>query len=146
MLFSVSSGSRNIVARIGIDQKEDFAEQPEITVTGPSGEIIRSSDYSFSDFKEGNDSLLPGYDLTITLPQDLALTPEDKTVVTLSLNTASKEYLAVPAVAIRQEGSKTYLLTEEGKRIEVNVLTQVQGWAGIEETDGITEGTKVLVS
>ena len=146
VLFSANSGNRNIVARIGVAQKEDFNDQPEITVSGPAGEIIRSTDYSFSDFKEGTDKALPGYDLTINLPQDLATIPDDKTVVTLNLNTTVKEYLAVPAVAIRQEGTTTYVLTEDGNRVEVTVLTQAQGWAGIEETNGITEGTQVLVS
>lgn len=146
VLFQTNSGTRNITARIGVAQKTDFDEQPEVTVTGPNGEITRTTDYSFSDFKEGTDSLLPGYDLTVNLPPDLPTIPDNKTIVTLSLNTSTKEYLAVPAVAIRQEGTTTYVLTEDDTRINVTVLFQVQGWAGIEETDGLTEGTSVRVS
>lgn len=146
VLFSTNSGSRHIVARIGVAQRADFKDQPEITVKSPDGEIIRTADYSFSDFKEGNDSTLPGYDLTINLPQDLETTPENKTVVTLTLNAAVREYLAVPAVAIRQEGTATYVITEDGTRIDVTVLTQAQGWAGIEEAEGLSEGINVRVS
>lgn len=146
VLFSTNSGSLNIVARIGIAQSADFKDQPEITVNGPNGEIIRTADYSLSDFKEGTDSILPGYDLTISLPQDLPTTPEDKTIVTLTLKAEAKEYLAVPAVAIRQDGTTTYVLTEDGTRIDVTVLTQTQGWAGLEEVEGLKEGTSVRVS
>lgn len=146
LLFTTNSGERRVVTRIGVAQKVDFEGNPEITVNGPDGEIIRTAEYSMSDFKEGNDSVLPGYDLTISLPQDLENIPEDKTVVTLTLKSENKEYLAVPAVAIRQEGTETYLLTEEGNRITVTVLLQSQGWAGIAETEGISEGTRVRVS
>lgn len=146
VLFSTNSGNRHIIARISVAQQADFTDQPEITVSGPEGEIIRTADYSLSEFKEGNDSTLPGYDLTINLPQDLETIPDNKTIVTLTLNEVAKEYLAVPAVAIRQEGTSTYVLTEDGARINVTVLAQVQGWAGIEEVEGIKEGTSVRVS
>lgn len=146
ILFTANSGKKQITARIGIADKTDFDEQPEVTVNSIDGEITRTTDYSFSDFKEGTDSQLPGYDLTIQLPQDLENLPDNKTPVILSLNAQAKEYLAVPAVALRQDGTTVYVLTEDGTRIQVEVLAQSQGWAGVAETEGLTEGTKVLVS
>lgn len=146
VLFSSQSGNKSVQARISVAQKAEFEGQPEATVSGSAGQLVSTADYSFSEFKEAQGNELPGYDLTIDLPQDLENLPDDKTPVTISLNSQAKEYLAVPAVAIRQEGTSTYLVTEDGSRVEVEVLAQVQGWAGLADNPAISPGTKVLVS
>lgn len=145
-LFATQESNKTVKARIGVAQRGIFDDKPSITVEGSSGYIIETDTYTLSDFKESQGDDLPGYDLVIELPEDIPNLPDDKTPVRLSLSSQSAEYLAVPAVAIRQEGTQTYVLLEDGSRVDVTVKIIQQGWAGIAEVPEVTEGTKVLVS
>lgn len=145
-LFSSQDGNKTAVSRISVAQLPLVKDKPTITLEGPQGIILETSDYSLSDFKESQGNELPGYDLTISLPEDSPNLPDDKTPVRLSLQAQSSQYLAVPATAIRQEGAQTYLILEDGSRLNVTVETIEQGWAGLAPGTDLPVGTKVLVS
>lgn len=147
LIFSSIEDQKIISSRISVSQKILFEKGEELTLQLPDGRTLESNDYSFSDFKEADSQTgTPGYDVMIRLPSEETQGLPDKTPVSFSPQTQTRSYLAIPAVAIRQESGQTYLETEEGRRITVEVALVEEGWAGLEENPELAEGLSIRIS
>lgn len=77
--------------------------------------------------------------------------------IEVASETAPKPTLAVPLVAIRHDGADAYVEVPTAKssehgtpaaptRIPIRIVTQSGGWAAIDDTEGIADGTELAVS
>lgn len=87
----------------------------------------------------------------MTIPAALAVDAAAGRPALVEDMTAAEPTLAVPVIAIRQEGAVSYVLVDAGaddpaRRVEVRVTAQASGWAALAPTDALTEGDLVSVA
>ncbi|MCT9868042.1 peptidoglycan-binding protein [Paenarthrobacter aurescens] len=136
----------SIVARADVVQSESFVVGTPVTVRAGST-VLDTAVVRVSNFLEGDQSKseIPGKDITVALPPGTQGFAADQSV-TMTAGSAVAESLAVPLIAIRQDGGTAYLLVEgnsEPRRLEVKVTAQADGWAAIADVDGLVVGDQV---
>ncbi|WP_159699728.1 peptidoglycan-binding domain-containing protein [Arthrobacter sp. 18067] len=136
----------SIVARADVVQSETFVVGTPVTVRAGST-VLDTTVVQVSSFLEGdqNKNEIPGKDITVALPPGTQGFAADQSV-TMTSGSAVAESLAVPLIAIRQDGGTPYLLVEgnsEPRRLEVKVTAQADGWAAIADVDGLIVGDQV---
>lgn len=131
------SGPSTVTARIGAGSQDVFPEGVPVTVSlqtdsriNVAGTVVSVSEFRTTDPDvEGS---IPGYDITIEIPDDDALT--DGTVVTVtgeeSAGTATG--LTLPVTAIREQDGRTYVVLSDETRVPVEVILVSDGFALIE--------------
>lgn len=134
-------------------------ELPSITVGAEVGVAVsgappvRSVVLAAGNFVHDEESGASGYPVTIQLPAELPIAESDTLVIRAWQQAAPS--LAIPAIAVRQEGAQQYVLVPNGTdnggkttfmRVPVQVLAQNDGWVSIAEGSKLEVGTEVLVS
>ena len=136
----------SFVARADVVQAESFVVGTPVTVRAGSS-VLDTAVVQVSGFLEGDQGKneVPGKDVTVALPPGAQGFAAGQSV-TMAAGAAVAESLAVPLIAIRQDGGIPYLLIEgngEPRRLEVKVTAQVDGWAAIADVDGLVVGDQV---
>ncbi|NQD87295.1 peptidoglycan-binding protein [Paenarthrobacter sp. CM16] len=136
----------SFVARADVVQAESFVVGTPVTVRAGST-VLDTAVVQVSGFLEGDQGKneVPGKDVTVALPPGAQGFAAGQSV-TMAAGAAVAESLAVPLIAIRQDGGIPYLLIEgngEPRRLEVKVTAQVDGWAAIADVDGLVVGDQV---
>ncbi|MEO3943070.1 hypothetical protein V3C41_18530 [Paenarthrobacter nicotinovorans] len=136
----------SFVARADVVQAESFVAGTPVTVRAGST-VLDTTVVHVSEFLEGDQSKneIPGKDVTVALPPGTQGFAAGQSV-TIAAGGAAAESLAVPLIAIRQDGGIPYLLVEgnsEPRRVVVRVTAQVDGWAAIADVDGLVVGDQV---
>ncbi|MFW0773850.1 peptidoglycan-binding protein [Paenarthrobacter nitroguajacolicus] len=141
------------IARADVVQSESFVVGAPVTVRAGST-VLDTTVVQVSAFLEGDQSKneIPGKDITVALPPGTQGFAAGQSV-TMTAGSAVAESLAVPLIAIRQDGGIPYLLIEGNseliernsgpRRLEVKVTAQVDGWAAIADVDGLAVGDQV---
>lgn len=156
VLVTARTGSAYVEARVGVADAEAFAPGADVTVSAADGSV---SDLTFTvdsvsafteDTGDGEESLLPGYDIRVEPADDADLTLADQaTVRAESTSMSEDEILAIPLVAVREDESGLYVLVESTAgetptRCAITEGEMLDGWMGI-ESDCIFEGTGMVV-
>ncbi|WP_311213298.1 MULTISPECIES: hypothetical protein [unclassified Arthrobacter] len=145
-----------IVARADVVQAEQFAVGMPVTVRAGSA-ALDTTVAKVSSFLEGehSENTIPGKDITVALPPGAQGFAAGQSV-TVTAGSAATESLAVPLIAIRQEGGRPYLLVQandqnndqangQPRRLEVKITAQADGWAAIADVDGLLVGDEVTL-
>ncbi|KHL04256.1 hypothetical protein LK10_06910 [Sinomonas humi] len=135
-----------IVARADLLQAESFPVGTPATVRAGSA-VLEAKVAQVSGFKDGdpNQKEVPGKDLMLPLPPGTAGFAPDQSV-TVTAGPRASESLAVPLIAIRQEGGTAYVEVESGtgsRRVGVKVTAQTDGWAALADMEGLSLGDRV---
>jgi len=135
---------------VEIDQ---LAAGAEVNVSVAGATPVTSTVVSVGEFVTNEETGVSGYPVRIALPQDVPV--DASTAVQIGPVTSSEASLALPTVAVRQEGSASFVLVpaDDGEeddspyeRIDIVVVAQADGWVSIEPNDALPLGTDVLVS
>ncbi len=125
----------------------------EVSVSVAAAPPVTSTVLSVGDFATDEETGISGYPVRIALPPDVPV--DASTAVQIGPVASSEASLAVPTVAVRQEGSASFVLVpaDDGEeddsryeRIDIVVVAQADGWVSIEPNDALPLGTDVLVS
>lgn len=148
IVAQVTVSNDTIVARADVVQAESFAVGTAVTVRAGAA-VLDTTVATVGGFMEGDESknVVPGKDITLRLPPGTQGFAADQSV-TLTAGSAAVESLAVPLMAVRQEQGRAYVQVEGGReprRVEVTVTAQADGWAALEEVEGLTVGDRVLL-
>lgn len=92
-----------------------------------------------------------GVEVAVTIPPALAVEAASGRPALVEDLTTAEPTLAVPVVAIRQDGADTYVMADAGdekplRRVEVRVTAQAGGWAALDSTGELKEGDLVSVA
>ncbi|NQX10192.1 hypothetical protein HQQ80_00955 [Microbacteriaceae bacterium VKM Ac-2855] len=150
-LATLQIAPNRITAHATVLDADAFPVGQMVTVSAAAGASSRSTVTAVGPFSNGgNDGA--GYDLTIDLGDAPAGTLSIGASVQVTTTTDSTEGPAVPLVAIRQSGGKTFVQpsptagSTPPPMVEVVILRQADGWAAIEPGDALPVGTSVRVS
>lgn len=139
-----------VVARATVIQAQELQPGQPVRLSfgagAPAETVIASVGAPVAD-----ESGAIGVDVTVTIPAALAVDAAAGRPALVEDMTAAEPTLAVPVIAIRQEGAVSYVLVDAGaddpaRRVEVRVTAQASGWAALAPTDALTEGDLVSVA
>ncbi|WP_159734248.1 peptidoglycan-binding protein [Arthrobacter sp. 9V] len=148
VVAQISVSDDTIVARADVLQAESFAVGTSVTVRA-GALAVTTTVTAVGGFTEGDSSrnIIPGMDITASIPPGTTgLAPQQS--VTVTSGNAPAETLAVPLLAIRQEMGVAYVQVagEAGPhRVDVTVTAQADGWAAIDNVEGLDVGVKVML-
>lgn len=134
-----------------------LAPGTEVGVVAAGAQAVKSTVQAVGVFATDEATGASGYPVTIAIPEGVTI--DGSTPVQVQPWTQPAPTLAVPAVAIRQEGRKVYVfVADQGpansagadapqyERINVTVTAQSDGWVSIEPNEALPVGRAVLVS
>ncbi|WP_415116145.1 hypothetical protein [Microbacterium sp.] len=139
-----------VVARATVIQAQELQPGQPVRLSfgagAPAETVIASVGAPVAD-----ESGAIGVDVTVTIPAALAADAAAGRPALVEDVTAAEPTLAVPVIAIRQEGAVSYVLVDAGaddpaRRVDVRVMAQASGWAALAPTDALTEGDLVSVA
>ena len=148
VVAQITVSDDTIVARADVLQAESFAVGTSVTVRA-GALAVTTTVTAVGGFTEGDSSrnIIPGMDITASIPPGTTgLAPQQS--VTVTSGNAPAETLAVPLLAIRQEMGVAYVQVagEAGpRRVDVTVTAQADGWAAIDNVEGLDVGVKVML-
>lgn len=92
-----------------------------------------------------------GVDVIVAIPDALVADASSGSPALVEDLIAIEPTLAVPVIAIRQDGATSYVLMDAGEdaeplRVDVRVSAQADGWAALEPTDELQVGDLVSVA
>lgn len=152
-LATLELGAPYVRSRVGVGEKNTYPVGAEVSVTGPEGLVLNGRVRTVGTFQSATASTsISGYDLQISVStKDAVALPEPSTPVTLTANGAEGTALAVPLIALSQEGGEFYVRPaaetsqRPSRKVVVRVLRQSDGWAAIAPTRLLQPGTELLV-
>ncbi|WP_164984154.1 peptidoglycan-binding protein [Oerskovia turbata] len=144
------TGVPTVLTRVGASQVSAFTTGTSVMVTSVTDAQVSAEAVvtAVSDFRPPDGTTaLPGYDVTVTFADaDLAFTDATTvTVVSGSDPAPVAEGLAVPILAIREGPDGTYVTSQDGAVIAVEIVGTGDGLAVV-AADGLAEGDRVIVS
>lgn len=130
-------GSTTVTARIGAGSLDVFPAGASVSVAPQTDSRIQvvGTVVSVSEFRTSNPDVegsIPGYDITIELPDDEALVDGSAVTVTGEVSASTTSGLAVPVTALREQENSTYLLLTDGTKVAVEVRLVADGFALVE--------------
>lgn len=151
-LLRVRSQSPTITTTATVRELDRLAAGAEVGVIVDGSAPVRSTVVAVGPFETDEETGASGYPITIAMPDGVPI--PITAIVQVRLWRQTEQTLAVPAIAIRQEGPKVYVLTPDAarkddealERVEVVVTAQSDGWVAIEPRGPLVAGQKVLVS
>jgi hypothetical protein len=142
-----------------------------VTVSTATSGPLSTAVLTVGAFSAGDGSSAPGYPITLAVPEGLGADPGSAIQVTPAGESTAGP--AVPLVALRQEGTRTYVVLADADadaptdaeqagtlptgvsqpsgspappvEVDVDVLTQADGWAAITATDQLPPGQRLQV-
>ena len=147
------SGTPTVTARVAVDQAGAFAigDSALATAVGSSDRVGSLSVVDVSSFRQAaSGDSVPGYDVTFGFDSAVDVDDGSTLLVTARDSAAPVSGLAVPLVAVREEGSKMFVLRPAQalgapESIPVTVSVVEDGYALV-KSDELHEGDKVIVS
>lgn len=134
-----------------------LAPGTEVGVVVAGAQAVKSTVQAVGVFATDEATGASGYPVTIATPEGVTI--DGSTPVQVQPWTQPAPTLAVPAVAIRQEGHRVYVLAADEEpvdsagaivpqyeQINVTVIAQSDGWVSIEPNEALPVGRAVLVS
>ncbi|MGL5909204.1 MAG: hypothetical protein ACRCZP_04325, partial [Phycicoccus sp.] len=150
---TLRGGEPRVTARVPVVAKDDFASgrQVRVVAVNDAGRTTTGEVVSLGAFSGGSDSQPAGYDATIAVP-DLADGWQDEdrvTVIRAGAGSATREAVAVPLTAVRQDANGAYVSVERRPgaltSVRVEVGLQDSGWAEVAGGD-LQPGQRVVVA
>lgn len=151
----VRSGEPAVTVRVGASEAGTFTPGVAVTVTGASdtsrtsvGTVGAVGPFVATSTEGGAP---PGYDVTVVLPPEQPFAQGQGVTVTVASTGPVLEGLAVPLIAVREDGDGAYVLVEaqdadtEPGRTAVTVVGSAGGYAVV-TGDGVAAGSSVVVS
>lgn len=155
-LARVETSAATLQARVTVLQRDRISEGTSIGVSVGGAAPTASTVISLGAFSTDATTGVSGHPIVVALPDGV---PADGSspVQLVSLDTPAAS-LAVPAIALLQEGNRAFVTlappaqenaeTETPspqERVEVKVLAQADGWVAIEANERLPKGTRVLI-
>lgn len=148
--FALSDGRGEVVGRVDVEVRASLDKGDSIDVRVPGGDApVQGSVTAISDFREPDDRRpAPGHDLRIALTGRTPSFEDDQALACATTQSTSEDTLAVPTVALRQDGEGRYVLLRESgsdrvARVSVQILAQADGWAAVTGATDLTAGDEV---
>lgn len=151
-LVTMQAGASVVSARVTVLDARSLEVGTVLSVSASTfevdGVVVGISDFRAADASHG--AAFDGMDVTVELPADAAVAGQ--VPVTVSAPVESPETLAVPAIAIRQDGAAQYVLVKDAgtdsglARVDVVVIRQSGGWVALKDQSTLSVGQKVLLS
>lgn len=143
------SGSTTVTARIGAGSQDVFPVGATVSVSPQTDSRIQVAGTvaSMSEFRTSDPDVegsIPGYDITIELPDDEALTDGSTVTVMGEEDASTTTGLAVPVTALREQDNSTYVLLTDGTKATVEVSLVADGFALVE--GDVTAGDTVEIA
>jgi hypothetical protein len=154
------SGESTVTVRVSVANAAalEVGAEAEVTATADSALQAGATVTAVSEFMDSTTdvSQLPGYDVTVTLPEDQPFDAGQGVTVTPSEEPPVTAGLAVPIVALREDSVGTYVLLVaavsesagadvSSSRVDVSVEAMADGYAVV-TGEGIAEGAEVLLT
>lgn len=142
-------GQPSAVARVGVASMDAFVEGVEVEVRGVTDQskAIAGVVQRVSEFQgPGDDSSLPGYDVTIVFEGTPPFADADTVIVESRQDAAIEaEGLAVPIVALREDERGQFMTVVGRGRVGVAVVATGDGFAVV-NGDGLSADDVVVIS
>lgn len=144
----VQTAGGSITTRIDVLQSEALKAGTAVTVS--SGSMTGKAQVaSVGAFQSAGDNKPAGYDISITVPSELANADASKPVMVRE-SAPPPTGLAVPLTALRDENGASYVSVVAAggstAKVTVTVLSTAGGWATIADTPELPLGADVVVS
>lgn len=150
VVAKLSSSVTSAITRVNALDVQQLTEGQSATVQLPgAAESLKGSISSISDFLEGaqDGSSIPGYDVVVSI-QDGAVALIDGQVVSIEFEGAPDEFLAIPATALQQDGSKTFVWRaskDSFEAVQIAVRRVSDGWALLASPTDLVLGDTVRI-
>ncbi|MFT0847270.1 peptidoglycan-binding protein [Actinomycetaceae bacterium L2_0104] len=149
-LAELRSGQASVVIRVGVGDKDTFPVGTSVNVQASgdtqlvtSGNVGSVGDFGQAEPDKGKD--VPGYDITVNVPDPKELSDGQEVLVILGSGEEVRG-LAVPITALREDNGKTFVLLAQTKaEVPVTVKMVSEGYAIVEDTT-LSAGDDVVVS
>lgn len=154
-------GSATVSARVGVAEADGYTVGAQVTVSAESDPTISTTGTvtAVGQFQAtaSADGRPPGYDITVGLADTTGLTDAAKVALTRAEDTSTVEGMAVPLVAVREDGDGTFVLRpvegtsdEDGgdaaaERIGITITASAEGYAIVAPGE-LDEGDVVIVA
>jgi hypothetical protein len=149
-LVSIQTSPVRVVARVNLLEAEAFQLNTPVHVS-IAGDTFDAAVTGVSSFVEEDTAAgkLSGVDITVDLPRDVVAATD--TPATVEAAKAGEPSLAVPLTAVRQDGTRTFILRqpEHGghpQEVDIKILATGGGWVGFTSAERLEVGDPVVVS
>lgn len=154
-----------LTAQITAVERDVVTTGTTVTVSSPTSGPIPTTVLSVGDFVAGDGTTSSGYPITLAVPEGLGA--DAGTPLQVTPATQAEAGPAIPLVALRQEGTRTFVVLaasddaasgdaapddadQRGSpappvEVDVTVLAQADGWASIAETERLPIGQRLAV-
>lgn len=150
-----------LTAQITAVEKDVVTTGTTVTVSSPTSGPLPTTVLSVGDFVAGDGTTSSGYPITLAVPEGLGA--DAGTALQVTPATQAEAGPAIPLVALRQEGTRTFVVlaasggdasddTASGEspappvEVDVTVLAQADGWASIADTEQLPVGRRLAVA
>ncbi|AZZ57165.1 hypothetical protein [Rathayibacter iranicus] len=138
-----------VVARVDVASADSLTAGEAASIVDPASAghadgVIES----IGPFAPSADKSAPGHDVTVIVSAETRPALHSGASVTVTFGERGAERLAVPATALRQDGTTSFVNVDRvggQQRVEINVRAVADGWALLDGEPALTVGETVVI-